>query len=38
MVVDGLNSLKYDVKAVVEAPLVTVVRVELSRAMYNLDV
>jgi len=36
MVVDGLNSLKYKLISVIEAPLVTVVRVEMTKNMYNL--
>ena len=35
MVVDGLNSLKYTLKSVVEAPLVTVFRVKLTKSMYS---
>lgn len=34
MVADGLNTLKYNLKEVVQDPIVTYVRVEMKRSMY----
>lgn len=33
---DGLNTLKYELKKITEAPLVTFVKVVMRKDMYNL--
>lgn len=35
--VDGLNSLKYNLKEVIEYPLATIVQVEIKETMYNIS-